>query len=72
MIITAEIETQFPVINLIHVRAIGIFNDPNGKYFMLNFSFTGGSDISWKYNSKEKRDEKFNEAKSLLDKLSMH
>lgn len=72
MIITAEIETQFPVINLIHVRAIGIFNDPNGKYFMLNFSLTGGSDISWKYDSKEKRDEKFNEAKSLLDKLSMH
>ncbi|MBL8016204.1 MAG: hypothetical protein JNK43_02955 [Ignavibacteria bacterium] len=61
-------ETQFPVINLVHVRAIGTFNDPNGKYFMLNFSFTAGSDISWKYDSKEKRDEKFNEAKSLLGK----
>ena len=68
MIFTAEMETQFPVINLNHVRAIGTFNDPNGKYFMLNFSFTGGSDISWKYDSKEKRDEKFTEAKSLLAK----
>ena len=68
MIITAEMETQFPVINLIHVRAIGTFSDPNGKYFMLNFSFAGGSDISWKFDSKEKRDEKFTEAKSLLTK----
>jgi hypothetical protein len=67
MILTAEFETQFPIINLSHVRAIGTFDDSNGKYFMLNFSFTGGNDISWKYDSKEKRDAKFAEAQRIMN-----
>lgn len=67
MIITAETATQYSVINLDTVRAIGIYDDTNGNYFTLNFSFIGGSDIVWKYDSKDKRDNKFTEAQKLMN-----
>lgn len=68
MIITAEIATQYSVINLDTVRAIGVYDDTNGNYFTLNFSFIGGSDIVWKYDSKDKRDNKLAEAQKLMNK----
>lgn len=67
LILTAEIATQYPVINLDHVRAIGIYDDTNGKYFTVNFSFNGGQDIIWKYDSKELRDAKLAEAKKIMN-----
>lgn len=68
MIITAEIATQYSVINLDTVRAIGVYDDTNGNYFTLNFSFIGGSDIVWKYDNNDKRDNKFAEAQKLMNK----
>ena len=67
MVLTAEIATQYPVINLSHVRAIGTYDDTNGKYFTVNFSFNGGQDITWKYESKEKRDAKMAEAQKIMN-----
>ncbi len=67
MIITADTAAQYTVINLDTVRAIGTYDDTNGNYYTLNFSFTGGSDIVWKYDSKDKRDNKFTEAQKLMN-----
>jgi hypothetical protein len=64
MFITAEIPTEYNIINLEHVAAIGIFDDPNGKYFMVNFQLAGGQKITWKYDDKKKRDAKVTEAQS--------
>ena len=67
MFITAEIKTEFNIINLQHVSAIGSFDDPNGKYFMINFKTTSGN-ISWKYDSQKQRDDKVAEAVSAMNK----
>ncbi len=67
MIIKADTAAQYSVINLDSVRAIGIYDDTNGNYFTLNFSFIGGSDIVWKYDNQKQRDDKF---KEISDKLS--
>lgn len=65
MTLTAEIKTEFNIINLQHVSAIGIFDDPNGKYFMVNFKMNSGN-ISWKYDNQKQRDEKISEALKLM------
>lgn len=65
MFITAEIKTEFDIINLQHVSAIGTFDDPNGKYFMINFKTTTGN-ISWKYDTQKQRDEKVAEAQKMM------
>lgn len=64
MFISAEISTEYNVINLGHVAAIGTFDDPNGKYFMVNFLLSNGQKITWKYDDKQKRDAKLTEAQS--------
>jgi hypothetical protein len=64
MFISAEISTEYNIINLAHVAAIGTFDDPNGKYFMVNFQLAGGQKITWKYDDKQKRDAKVAEAQS--------
>lgn len=68
MIITADTAAQYTVINLDTVRAIGTYDDTNGNYFTLNFSYVGGSDIVWKYDNMEKRDNKFAEAQKIMNK----
>ena len=65
MTLTAEIKTEFNIINLQHVSAIGIFDDPNGKYFIVNFKMNSGN-ISWKYDNQKQRDEKISEALKLM------
>ncbi|HMQ80732.1 MAG TPA: hypothetical protein PKE39_11625 [Ignavibacteria bacterium] len=67
MLLAAETETKFQHINLNFVAAIGTYDDSNGKYFTLNFSITGGQDITWKYESKEKRDSKLHEAQKMMN-----
>jgi hypothetical protein len=67
MFITAEIKTEFSIINLQQVSAIGTFDDPNGKYFMINFRMDSGN-ISWKYDTQKQRDEKVAEAVSAMNK----
>lgn len=65
MIIKADIKTEFTIINIKQVSAIGTFDDPNGKYFMINFRMDSGN-ISWKYDTQKQRDEKLAEAENLL------
>lgn len=66
MLLSAETETKFQYVNLNNVAAIGVYDDTNGKYFTINFSISGGQDIIWKYDNKDKRDAKITEAKKLL------
>ncbi len=66
MFITAEIKTEFSIINLQHVSAIGTFDDPNGKYFTINFKMAAGN-ITWKYDTQKQRDEKVMEAQTIMN-----
>ncbi|HAX49752.1 MAG TPA: hypothetical protein PK605_09015 [Ignavibacteria bacterium] len=65
MILKAEIKTEFNIINLRHVSAIGTFDDPNGKYFLINFRIESGN-VSWKYDTLKQRDDKIAEAMKLM------
>ncbi|MEO8514623.1 MAG: hypothetical protein ABI543_13770 [Ignavibacteria bacterium] len=67
MLLTAEIDTKFQYVNLNLVAAMGSFDDRNGKYYTINFSITGGQDITWKYDSKETRDAKLAEAQKIMN-----
>ncbi len=66
MTLTAEIKTEFNIINLQHVSAIGIFDDPNGKYFIVNFKTNSGN-ISWKYDTQKQRDDKVAVSERILN-----
>ena len=66
MLLSSETESKFQYVNLNLVAAIGTFDDSNGKYFTVNFSISGGQDITWKYDSKEKRDTKISEAVKFM------
>jgi hypothetical protein len=66
MLLSAETESKFQYVNLNLVAAIGTFDDNNGKYFTINFSISGGQDIIWKYDSKEKRDTKISEIVKIM------
>ncbi len=66
MTLTAQIKTEFNIINLQHVSAIGTFDDPNGKYFMVNFKMASGN-ISWKYDTQKQRDDKVTEAQKNMN-----
>lgn len=67
MLLAADTEAKFQHINLNLVAAIGTYDDSNGKYYTLNFSITGGQDIVWKYDNKERRDSKLAEAQNLMN-----
>lgn len=67
MLLAAETEAKFQHINLNLVAAIGTYDDSNGKYYTLNFSITGGQDIIWKYDNKERRDSKLTEAQKIMN-----
>lgn len=66
MTLSADIKAEFNVINLMHVNAIGTFDDPNGNYFMIIFNLSSGK-ITWKYDNLKQRDEKLAEAVKLMN-----
>lgn len=68
MFLSAGIQTHFQYVNLNLVSGIGIYDDTGGKYFSVNFNLISGSQITWTYDNKQKRDDKVSEAVSLLNK----
>lgn len=58
MFINSGISSEYRIVNINHIAACGVFDDPNGNYFLINILLSNGQKISWKYDDKAKRDSK--------------